>query len=114
MAESAPAPPTTQDSRAAAIAYLAGLVTGIFCLWRYAERPFVRFHAWQSILLWVVLGLLILATNIVPIVGEGIAAGLFAVGFGLTVFLVWRAWRGAWTMLPLLGDIALEQAFARR
>jgi len=108
------APPTPDDSRAAALAYAAGLASGVYCLWRYPERAFVRFHAWQSILLWVLLGLLILGTNIVPIVGRGMAAGLFLVGLGATVYLLLRAWRGAWTMLPLLGDIALEQALAGR
>lgn len=107
-------PPSPEDARTAALAYAAGIITGIICLWRYPDRPFVRFHAWQSTLLWVLVGLLILAGNIVPIVGDGLTAGLFGLGALVTAFLLWRAWRGHWLMLPLLGDIALEQALPRR
>lgn len=114
MTEPRTAPPSPDDARTAALAYAAGLVTGVFCLWRYPERPFVRFHAWQSTLLWVLVGFLILGVNVVPIVGDGMAAGLFVLGIAVTAFLLWRAWLGNWLMLPLLGDIALEQAFPRR
>lgn len=105
--------PTPEDARTAAFAYAVGLVTGVFCLWFYADRPFVRFHAWQSTLLWIVVGLTIAGLDLVPIVGGGLALTVFLGAIALTAFLLWRSWRGDWLALPLLGDVAREQAVGR-
>ena len=106
--------PSGEDARKAALAYVLGMVSGVFCLWRFPDRPYVRFHAWQSALLWIVIVLLMVGASIVPIVGRGIVVVLLAGGVVTSAALVWRAWSGAWTMLPLVGDIALEQALPRR
>lgn len=113
MTEPLPSP-TPQDARKAAFAYTLGLLTGVFCLWFYADRPFVRFHAWQSTLLSVAAALTIAGLGQVPIVGSGLAAVVFAAALFLTAILIWRSWRGSWMALPLLGDVALEQALGRQ
>jgi uncharacterized membrane protein len=112
MAESTTRPPP-QDARAAALAYTLGFVTGLFCLWFYPDRPFVRFHAWQSLLLWIAVGLTILGVDFIPIVGKGLVLILLGTALALTALLLWRAWRGDWWMLPLIGDIARERAAGR-
>ena len=114
MNETRTAPPSTADARAAALAYVLGILSGVFCLWYFRDRPFVRFHAWQSVLLWALTAFLMLGILVVPIAGGALAVGMFLGGLGVTVYLVWRAWNGAWSMLPLVGDIALEQALPRR
>jgi uncharacterized membrane protein len=102
--------PAPGEARAAALAYALGFLTGIFCLWAYGDRPFVRFHAWQSILLWVAFGTAIVGLDFIPIVGAGVALLALMVGVALSVLLLWRAWRGDWLALPLIGDIARERA----
>ncbi len=114
MTQTETAPPSSADARSAALAYAAGPASAALCLWRFSARPFVRFHAWQSLLLWVLTGGLMLGTMAVPIVGSALAAALFGAGLVLTAFLLVRAWSGRWTVLPLLGDIALEQSVPRR
>jgi uncharacterized membrane protein len=105
--------PAPQDTRAAALAYVLGFITGLFCLWFYPDRPFVRFHAWQSLLLWIAVGLAILGVDFIPIVGKGLVLILVVMALALTVLLLWHAWRGNWWMLPLIGDIARERAEGR-
>ena len=105
--------PAPQDARAAALAYVLGFVTALFCLWFYSDRPFVRFHAWQSLLLWLAVGLAILGVDFIPIVGKGLVLFLLGTALLLTALLLWRAWRGDWWMLPLIGDIARERAGSR-
>jgi uncharacterized membrane protein len=112
MAEPPPRP-APEDVRGAVLAYTLGFVSGLFCLWFYPDRPFVRFHAWQSVLLWIAVGLVILGIDFIPIVGQGLALILLGTTLVLTALLLWRAWRGDWWMLPLIGDIALERATGR-
>lgn len=95
---------------AAALAYPLGLVSGLICLWRFHEDPFVRFHAWQSILLSVAAVAAIVALEFVPLLGLGLAFMVAAGAVALALVLMWRAYRGHWAALPLLGDIATERA----
>ena len=106
-------PPAPQDARAAALAYALGFVSALLCLWLYTDRPFVRFHAWQSLLLWLAVGLAALGADLIPIVGQGLVLILVGTALLLTALLLWRAWRGDWWMLPLIGDIARERAQGR-
>jgi uncharacterized membrane protein len=94
----------------AVLAYAGLFVTGIALLVVEKESRFVRFHAMQSTLAFLVLAVLTAAINVVPLVGQ-----LF------TVMVVWpasvllwgvlmlQAFRGRWWKLPLLGDIADQQ-----
>lgn len=92
----------------AAAAYLLGFVTGLALLLT-SRRPFVRFHAWQSILFSGGLLAVALALDRVPIVGIGIVLMLATTGLAVWLLLVVQAWRGRWFLLPLLGDVALER-----
>src|SRR6476660_6107041 len=108
---------------AAALSYVLGIVTGlIFVL---LERdPYVRFHAFQSILLtaaWVIFwvgfsvisGILALA----PILGflALIVGFLLSIVLGLGGLLLWmvliiRAYQGSRLKLPVIGDMAERYA----
>lgn len=94
----------------AAASYALGFFSGAFCLWRYPEEPFVRFHAWQAILFSGCVVLAYVALEFVPLLGLGLVFFLVVGALILTVWLIWRAYRGEWAMLPLLGDVALERA----
>ena len=106
---------STDDPRAtAAMSYALGFLTGAIVLWRAPEHPFVRFHAWQSILFSAALLTLILALDLVPLLGLGLVLALGAGGAVVWVFLLVQAWRGRWFALPLLGDVAFERAGVER
>jgi uncharacterized membrane protein len=105
-------PPAVRDRLLAAVAYLTFLPALAFLLLKqYQRRRFVRFHARQSVLFWIVVALII-------------TVGIFAATFGflliwmvtgilvaLALFLTWcvlsiKALQGAWFKLPALGELA--------
>ena len=100
-------------NRLAALAYPLGAAGALVCLWRGRGDAFVRFHAWQSILLTVALVALETVVRVVPLVGRPLALFVFATLAGAALFLATRAYRGHWTALPLLGDLAFERVRPR-
>jgi uncharacterized membrane protein len=112
-----------EDNVAGALCYLVGLITGVLflALEPYRKRPFVRFHAFQSILFsaaWFALSIAasiafgimgavlhLLAFIFVPLRG---LIGL--VGFLIWVFCMYKAYNREWFQLPLVGPIAAKQA----
>ncbi len=93
----------------AALAYPLGAVGAVFCLWRAGGSAFVRFHAWQSILLTLILVVAVVALRAVPLVGPPLAVAVGGASVCLALFLAARAYRGHWTAVPLLGDMAIER-----
>jgi len=109
------------DNAAGAIAYITIIPAIVFLVMPpYNSSPYVRFHAWQSILLNVAALLLSLVLSFVLI---------FSMVFGAFFFLaltrlVWLAWFVVWLVcilkalngqrfkLPIIGDIAEKQAGA--
>jgi uncharacterized membrane protein len=109
---------------AGALAYLAGIITGILFLVidPYKRDSFVRFHAFQSIffnIAWIVLWM---AWMVVGLVLGAITKGLFFIlqvpidlvlmvgGFALWVFLMYSAYQGKMPRLPVIGALAAKQA----
>jgi uncharacterized membrane protein len=111
------------DNVAGALCYLVGFITGIIFLVMepYSKRPFVRYHAWQSIIfsvawfifswcLAIVLGGLALAGGglwtlfllIRGVIGLG--------GFLLWLFLMFKAYNNERFELPVIGPLAAKQA----
>jgi uncharacterized membrane protein len=124
MASSAPANTGLQANAAGALAYLAGIVTGILFLVidPYKSDRFVRFHAFQSIFFNVAWIALWIAWMIVGLVLGAITKGLFFFlqvpidlvlmvgGFCLWAFLMYSAYQGKMTKLPVIGALAAKQA----
>ena len=109
---------------AAALAYVAGLITGIIFLAvaPYNRDPFVRFHAFQSIFLSV----FYIAFSLV---WGAIFGTLFLVSLGflfgtlaflwsllrlafllLWLFMIYKAYRNERFLLPVIGPLAAKQA----
>jgi uncharacterized membrane protein len=107
-----------------ALAYLAGIVTGILFLVidPYKGDRFVRFHAFQSIFFNVAWIALWIAWTIVGLVLGAVTKGLFFIlqvpidlvimvgGFALWAFLMYSAFQGKTTRLPVIGALAAKQA----
>jgi uncharacterized membrane protein len=113
-----------QANTAGALAYLAGIITGIIFLVvdPYKGDRFVRFHAFQSIFFNVAWIALWIAWMIAGLVLSAITKGLFffiqlpidlllmAGGFALWAFLMYSAYQGKMTKLPVVGALAAKQA----
>ena len=100
---------TSRDPRRwAALSYALGLVSGLIILSIEKTDPFVRFHAWQSVLAFSVGALASLLLPTVPVIGDWAAV---LVLFRLSVVVLWivlmiKALQGEPYRLPYLGDIA--------
>jgi uncharacterized membrane protein len=97
------------ENVAALLTYVFGLVTGILFLVIEKDSKFVRFHAFQSILISAVLIILNLVLGFVPIIGWLISLLLSPVAFILWLILLYQAFQGKWFKLPVIGDFAEEQ-----
>jgi len=91
---------------AGALSYVLGPVTGVIFL-ILEKDPFVRFHAMQSIVVFVaffvlemVMGMTIILAFLVPLVG--------LVSFVLWLMLILKAWQGAEWEVPFLGKYARQ------
>jgi uncharacterized membrane protein len=89
---------------AAALSYVLGPVTGVV-FYVLEKDPFVRFHAMQSIVVFVVLfalqwivGITIVLLPVVPLIS--------ILGFVLWLLLIYKAWMGEEWEVPMLGAYA--------
>src|SRR5579859_1147220 len=106
------------------LTYVLGLITGIIFLViePYNKDKFVRFHAFQSIFLNVAWIVIWIAFNIVGAILSHISFGLFGLvmllvdmclGLGfflLWLFLMFKAYNNEKFKLPIIGNIAEQQA----
>lgn len=95
----------------AALTYVAGWPTGLLFLILERQNRFVRFHAMQSMLVFLPIALLIFLTAWIPYLGWFLADGM---GFGamlLLVILMYMAFRGSKFKIPIIGKIAYEFAY---
>ena len=100
------------DRAIATLAYFTFVPPAVLLLLpTFRTHRFVRFHAWQSILIW---GLFVLLT-IMGIFLSNFAAAMIFLLFGilasLAIFFLWvvlsiKAWQGERFALPLFGDLA--------
>jgi uncharacterized membrane protein len=123
-----PPPPSSaagagmDDNVAGALCYLIGFITGILFLLLepYNKRPFVRYHAFQSIFFcvgWIALSIALSITFVVV----GAVAHLWFIflpirllfgflGFLLWLFCMYKAYNREWYELPIVGPLAAKQA----
>lgn len=94
---------------AGALSYVLGPITGVVFLVLDKDDPFVKFHAMQSIVVFVslfalqwALGLTIILLPLVPLVG--------IVSFILWLICIYKAWQGEEFALPFAGKIARQLA----
>jgi uncharacterized membrane protein len=111
------------DNSIGALAYFTPIPAIFFlAIRRYNKRPYVRFHAWQSLVFSAFVFIFGFVLNFVlsftGILGPRLFLGLLwlIVLFGVAIFLVWlwcvvSALNGKRCKLPTIGDWADEQAF---
>ena len=100
------------DRAAAAVAYFTVVAAAVVLLLpAFRNRGFVRFHAWQSVLLWGVYVVLSVAALLVSNVAGAMALLLFGILASLAMLFLWivlslKAWQGERFVLPLFGELA--------
>jgi uncharacterized membrane protein len=95
---------------AAALAYLAGFVTGVLMLIVEKESRFVRFHAMQSTVVFVAVLVVSVALNSIPLLGAFLYAFLlFPAVVIVWLVLMFKAYNGEMFKLPMAGDFAEKQ-----
>lgn len=94
---------------AGALAYVLGPITGIIFLIISGKDPYVKFHAVQSIVVFVglfvlqsILSITLILLPLVPLVG--------IVSFVLWLVLIYKAWQGEEWEVPVLGKVARNLA----
>jgi len=99
------------ERAAAAVAYLTFVpATAILLLPAFRKSRFVRFHAWQSVLLWAVFLVLTMIALFLSNVAAAMVFLLFGILASLAMLFLWivlslKAWRGERFDLPLFGDL---------
>ncbi len=108
------------DNFIAALAYFGPVPAFFFlAIRRYNKKPYVRFHAWQSLVFDAFVFLFVCALNLVmPLIkflGPRVLLGLWClVGLAVFLILLWcvlEALNGKRFRLPIIGDWADEQAY---
>jgi len=101
-----------RDRAAAAAAYFVLLPAVVLLLVpAFRANRFVRFHAWQSVLLWGAFFVLTLAALLLSNLAAALLFLLFGILTALAMFFVWivltaKAWQGERFELPLFGTLA--------
>lgn len=93
-----------KKTTAGALAYVLGPVTGIIFL-ILEKDPFVRFHAMQSIVVFVVLGIAQWIFGITVILFP-LSALIGIIMFILWLLCIYKAWQGEEWEVPVLGKLA--------
>jgi uncharacterized membrane protein len=111
------------DNFIGAVAYFTPIPAFFFlAIRRYNKRPYVRFHAWQSIVfsafVFIFCCVLDFILPFTKFLGPRVLTGLMCLVclVGLVVFLLWlwcvvSALNGKRCKLPIIGDWADEQAY---
>ena len=94
---------------AAVLAYLGGLITGIVMLAVEKEDRFVRFHAMQSTVTFLIVLVAQLAMTGLPVFGRALYFPFVAGVAALWIFLMIQAFNGRRYKLPYIGDFAERQ-----
>ncbi|MHA6252626.1 DUF4870 domain-containing protein [Oceanobacillus sp. CAU 1775] len=98
-----------EENLGGALAYLLGAVTGIIFLIIEKDNRFIRFHAFQSIFIFIAVFVLTTVLSFIPIIGWIVSLLLSPVILILWLFMMWKAYQGEMFKLPIIGDIAEQQ-----
>lgn len=103
-------PPAERAAAAAAYFTFVSAAVILF-LPAFRNNRFVRFHAWQSVLLWAVFFALTLAALLLSNVAAAMVFLLLGILASLAMLFLWivltvKAWQGERLDLPLFGTLA--------
>ncbi len=105
-------PPALQPNIAGLLAYLFIPAIVFLLVEPYRKDPFIRFHSFQAIFLWIVFFIVNAVVSAIPLLNL-----LLLPFFGLAELVLWvvcmiKAWQEHIFKLPFLGDLSERQAGA--
>ena len=95
-----------QQNIAGLLCYVLGWITGIIFLIIEKDDKFVRFHAWQSVIVFGILTVLGIIFNWVWFLGYIV----WAISVIAWIVLMYKAYKGEKYKVPIAGNIAEKQA----
>jgi len=98
------------DNVAGLLTYLFGFVTGVVFLVIEKDSTFVRFHAFQSTVTFLVLFVVSVIGGWIPLLGSALNLVVTPISVILWVLLMVKAYQGERYQLPIIGEIAEERA----
>ena len=99
-----------QPNVAALLSYLLGWITGLIFYLIEKDNKYVRFHAFQSIVVFGGLTALSLVLMFIPIIGWGLLPVVYIVELILWIVLMIKGYQGEKFKLPVAGDMAEKNA----
>jgi uncharacterized membrane protein len=101
------------DNVAGALAYVTIIPAIVFLVLEpFNKNKFVRFHAFQCIFFVIAWTVVWFALVFIPFLGWSMLLLWRLVGFVIWLILVLKAYQGQMFKLPVIGDIAAQQAGA--
>jgi uncharacterized membrane protein len=95
-----------EENVAGLLCYLFGWLSGLIFLLIEKENKFVRFHAWQSIIVFAAFTIVTIVLRVIPVIGWVVSSILGIVVFVLWIVLMYKAYKGERYKLPWAGDLA--------
>jgi uncharacterized membrane protein len=106
-----PPAPGLSDNLAGALAYVTIIPAIVFLvLAPYNRVPFIRFHSIQSIALFLTSVVLHFLLGLIPIVGWILLPLLSLALLVVWIVTVYKAYKGEWFKLPVIGEIAMTHS----
>lgn len=99
-----------QPNVAALLSYVLGWITGLIFYLIEKENKFVRFHAFQSLVVFLAFMVLQMVLGFVPVIGWSLIPVLWIVQLVLWIVLMVKAYQGEKFKLPVAGDMAEKNA----
>src|SRR5690606_3187959 len=97
------------ENVAGLLSYVLGPITGIVFFLIEKESRFVRFHALQSIFVFVALFVITKVLSFIPLIGWIFALIASPLSLVVWIVLMYQAYQGKWFKLPVVGDIVEQQ-----
>lgn len=98
------------ENVAGLLCYVLGWISGIVFILIEPKNKFVRFHAFQSIIVFGLITLIGIVFNPIPFIGGFIGWITSVIGFILWIFLMVKAYQGTMYKLPWAGNLAEKWA----
>lgn len=92
------------------LCYLGGPITGVLFLILEKENLFVKFHAVQSIIVFIALYVVSLVIGYIPFIGWALAPLVSLLGLIVWIVLMVKAYKHEWYRFPVIGNISKEIA----
>lgn len=99
-----------QANVAALLCYVLGWISGLIFFLIEKENKFVRFHAFQSIVVFGAFTVLTIVLGVIPVLGWALIPIAYLLQLGLWIILMIKAYQGEKIKLPVAGDMAEKNA----